>query len=173
MSFNLQPTLANDLVLLRPIKPDDFEALHNASNDPLIWELHQNPDRYKKSVFKTFFKDTIESKGALVIIDKKTNNIIGSSRFKRANSSDDAVEIRWTFLSMDYWGGVYNKSFKTLMIDHAFKDFKYILFHVDQNNFRSQKAVQKLGGTLVAKDGPLKYLSTTVETGLTFVLKKS
>ena len=173
MSLNLQPTLENDLVLLRPVKTDDFDTLYTTANDPLIWELHQNPDRYKKSVFKNFFKDAIESKGAFVIIDKQTNKVIGSSRYKLASSSDDAVEIGWTFLSRDYWGGIYNKSFKELMIDHAFKNFKYILFHVDQNNFRSQKAVQKLGGVLVAKDGPLKHLRTTVETGLTFVLTKS
>lgn len=59
------------------------------------------------------------------------------------------------------------------MIEHAFKNFRYVLFHVDQNNLRSQKAVQKLGGVLVSKDGSLKHLSTTVETGLTFVLTKS
>ncbi len=170
---NLQPTLENNLVLLRPIRIEDFENLYKVAQDPLIWELHQNSDRYQLSVFKQFFKDAIDSIGAFVIIDKTTEKIIGSSRYKLTENSDDAVEIGWTFLSRDFWGGTYNKSFKNLMINHAFKHFDYILFHVDQNNFRSQKAVKKLGGTLIDKNGTLSHLHTPVETGLTFVLYKT
>ena len=120
MSINLQHTLENEMVLLRPLKFDDFNALYAAANDPLIWELHQNPDRHEKAVFREFFKDALDSKGAFAIIDKKTNTIIGSSRFKLHDKSTDAVEIGWTFLSKAYWGGIYNQSFKTLMIDFAF-----------------------------------------------------
>jgi len=169
---NLQPILENDLVLVRPLKLEDFEKLYQVANDPLIWELHQNPDRHELPVFKQFFKDAIASRGAFVIIEKTTNTIIGSSRFKLAANTIDAVEVGWTFLSRDFWGGTYNKSFKTLMINHAFKYFDYVIFHVDQNNFRSQKAVQKLGGKLVAKNGQLSHLHTATETGLTFVLIK-
>ena len=45
MKVNLQPTLTNELVIIRPVAKADFEALYLAANDPLIWELHQNPDR--------------------------------------------------------------------------------------------------------------------------------
>jgi RimJ/RimL family protein N-acetyltransferase len=169
---NLQPTLENDLVVVRPLRISDFEALYQVANDPKIWELHQNPDRWELMVFKDFFKTAIDSKGAFVVIDKATNHIIGSSRFKRHETSNEAVEIGWTFLSRDYWGGIYNKSFKSLMITYAFKHFEYILFNVDQNNFRSQKAVKKLGGEIIDKNGSLAYLHTPKETGLTFILKK-
>jgi|GEM_PF-2442279 len=60
---NLQPTLENDLVLVRPVIIEDFENLYKVAQDPLIWELHQNPDRYQLPVFKQFFKDAINSKG--------------------------------------------------------------------------------------------------------------
>lgn len=36
MKIDLQPTLENDLVLLRPIESEDFEALFNVAKDPLI-----------------------------------------------------------------------------------------------------------------------------------------
>jgi len=170
--INLQPILENDLVIVRPLQIEDFEKLYQVASDPLIWELHQNPDRCELSVFKQFFKDAMYSKGAFVIIDKKTQNIIGSSRFKLDEISGEAVEIGWTFLSRDYWGGTYNKSFKNLMIHHAFQYFDYILFQVDKNNFRSQKAVKNLGGELIDKNGHLKHLHTPKETGLTFVLIK-
>ena len=171
--INLQPKLENDLVLVRPLHIDDFEKLYAVAKDPKIWELHQNPDRYQLPIFKQFFKDAIASKGAFAIIDKATNTIIGSSRYRLAEKSTQAVEIGWTFLSKSYWGGVYNKSFKSLLIHHAFQYFDYILFHVDQNNFRSQKAVKKIGGVLIEKDGQLNHLHTQVPTGLTFVLKKT
>lgn len=58
------------------------------------------------------------------------------------------------------------------MITYAFENFKYVLFHVDKKNYRSQKAVQKIGGTIVDKNGPLGYLSTAVKSGITFVLQK-
>lgn len=170
--INLQPTLENDLVLMRPLKVDDFEKLYQVASDPLIWELHQNKDRWELKVFKEFFKGAMDSKGAFVIIDKATHNIIGSSRYRRPDTSDEAVEIGWTFLGRDYWGGKYNRSFKSLMIEYAFRHFEYVLFHIDQHNFRSQRATIKLGGELVDRKGNLGHLHTPVETGLTFVLKK-
>jgi len=169
---HLQPTLQNDLVLVRPLRPDDFENLYKVASDPLIWELHQNPDRWELSVFQDFFKGAMDSNGAFAIIDKASNRIIGSSRFKQPNNSLEAVEIGWTFLSREYWGGVYNQSFKSLMIAYAFRHFEYVLFHVDENNYRSQKAVKKLGGELLDKEGELGYLYTPTTTGLTFILKK-
>ncbi len=170
---HLQPTLENELVLMRPIQIEDFDQLYHVASDPKIWELHQNSDRYELNVFKQFFKDALASKGAFVIIDKASETIIGSSRYKLHEQSDKAIEIGWTFLSREFWGGIYNKSFKTLMIDHAFTNFDYVLFNVDQHNFRSQKAVLNLGGVLIEKTGPLSYLHTTVETGLTFFISKS
>ncbi len=171
--ISLQPTLENDLVLLRPLRVDDFQNLYNAANDPKIWELHQNPDRWKQDVFRDFFRGAMDSNGAFVIIDKATKAIIGSSRFRRHESDGHAVEIGWTFLSRDFWGGTYNQSFKSLMIDYAFKYFDHVLFNVDQNNFRSQKAVKKLGGELIDKNGKFGHLHTTKSTGLTFIISKN
>ena len=170
---NLQPTLENDLVVVRPLQVSDFEALYQVASDPKIWELHQDPDRWELEVFKDFFRGALDSNGAFVIIDKATQTIIGSSRFKRPDNSDEAVEIGWTFLSRDYWGGIYNRSFKSLIIGYAFEQFEYILFHVDQHNYRSQRAVEKLGGELLDRKGALGHLHTQQNTGLTFILRKS
>lgn len=171
--YILQPTLENELVLLRPLLQEDFESLYEVASDPLIWEQHQNPDRWKKEVFEDFFQGALDSKGALAIFDAKTSQIIGSSRFKPSERSEKAVEIGWTFLSRGYWGGTYNKSFKTLMLNHAFKYFDYVLFHVNENNLRSQKAVRKLGGKLGSElTGDLSYLNCIKRNTMTFILSK-
>lgn len=57
MSFDLQPVLKGELIELRPLQPEDFEALYAVAKDTLIWEQHPNKDRYKEEVFKVFFRD--------------------------------------------------------------------------------------------------------------------
>ena len=101
--MNLQPTLENEVIYLRPLKNDDYESLYTVAKDPLIWEQHPCSDRYKQKVFEEFFKESIESKGALIVIDKSNDSVIGSSRFKPIRNVDSAVEIGWSFLSRNYW----------------------------------------------------------------------
>jgi N-acetyltransferase len=36
LKFELQPVLTGKLIQLRPLKPEDFEALFRAASDPLI-----------------------------------------------------------------------------------------------------------------------------------------
>ena len=43
--FELQPTLEGTLVRLRPLHPDDFDALYGVAKDPSIWEQHPARDR--------------------------------------------------------------------------------------------------------------------------------
>ena len=57
--MNLQPTLENDLILLRPLRENDFEGLYEIAKDPLIWEQHPSRNRYKRVVYSEFFGDSI------------------------------------------------------------------------------------------------------------------
>ncbi len=170
MQPNLQPNLENDLVLIRPLKEQDFETLYNVAKDPLIWEQHPVPDRYKRDKFKPFFKDSLDSKGALVIIDKLHNDVIGSSRYKKLDSIETAVEIGWTFLSRKYWGGKYNSTVKSLMINHAFKYFEEIIFYATKSNNRSRKAIEKIGGKEISDP---KYQSPTMHNDVVYRLRKT
>ena len=145
MNINLQPFLENDIVVLRPLAQLDFNSLYTIASDPLIWEQHQNKDRHIRVNFTKFFNESIAAKGALVIIDAKTEKIIGSSRFKIRDESQSVVEIGWSFLDRKYWGGDYNREFKKLMINYALQYCKYVVFYVNAMNFRSLKAMEKLG----------------------------
>jgi RimJ/RimL family protein N-acetyltransferase len=150
MSFDLQPRLKGELIELRPITPADSQDLFAVASDPLIWEQHPESDRYKKDVFKVFFKEALESGGAFVIIDKKNQQIIGSTRFYGYDPEKSEIEIGWTFLARNYWGGRYNWELKQLTLDHAFKFVESVIFYVGEKNIRSQKATEKIGGI---KDG--------------------
>lgn len=143
--INLQPVLENELILLQPLQQNDFERLFAVASDPLIWEQHPNKDRYKREVFQTYFEGAMESKGALLVIDKLTGEVAGSSRFYDYNKEESSLLIGYTFIARKYWGKAYNPAMKTLMIGHAFQYVDNILFHIGANNTRSQIAIGRIG----------------------------
>src|SRR5438874_12530635 len=114
MPFDLQPTLSGDLLQLRPVRPEDFDELDAVASDPLIWEQHPASDRYKKDVFEGFFREALESCGALIAMDSKDGRVVGSSRFHGYDEAKSEIEIGWTFLARSHWGGVYNREMKQL-----------------------------------------------------------
>jgi RimJ/RimL family protein N-acetyltransferase len=119
------------------------------ASDPLIWEQHPVRNRYKEDVFRIFFTEALESGGALTAIDRKDGQIIGSSRFHGYNGEKSEIEIGWTFLARSHWGGMYNKEMKQLMLQHAFRFVKSVVFLVGPQNLRSQRAIEKIGGVRV------------------------
>ena len=149
--FDLQPHLVGELVKMRPLQPEDWEELFAVAADRLIWELHPACDRYKEEVFREYFREGLESGGALVAVDRGTQKIIGSSRYFRYGSDQSELEIGWTFLARSHWGGVYNGEMKRLMLDYAFKFVDRVIFLVGITNFRSQKAMKKIGGILTER----------------------
>ena len=149
--MDLQPTyLQTDILKLVPLAEGDFETLYAVASDPLLWEQHPNPDRCERPVFQEFFKQAILSKSAFKIIDQKTGETMGSSRYYDFFPEKKSIAIGFTFLGRKYWGGTYNKQLKSLMINYAFDQMDEVIFHVGETNFRSQKAVEKIGDKKIA-----------------------
>lgn len=165
--MNLQPILEDDLIILKPLREEHFEVLYKVAKDPLIWEQHTSNDRYEREGFTDFFTDSIESKGAFIIIDKLDGKAIGSTRFNKIKGVESAIEVGWSFLSRDKWGGKYNKSMKTLMIDYALEFVEDVVLYIAKDNIRSQKAVLKIGGKKVVEPN-LKHLIKKSETNWTY-----
>ena len=149
MSFELQPTLASELLELRPLRAADFDRLFEVASDPLIWEQHPNSDRYKRDVFRKFFDEAMQSGSAFLVLDRRDGRVIGSSRFHCYDLERSEIEIGWSFLARSHWGGVYNGEMKRLMLAHAFKFVDNVIFMVGSTNMRSQKAMEKIGGVRV------------------------
>jgi RimJ/RimL family protein N-acetyltransferase len=146
MPFDLQPDLKGELLELRPLRPEDFQDLFAVASDPLIWEQHPANDRFKVDVFKEFFRQAMESGGALIAIDLRDGRVIGSSRFNGYDETQGEIEIGWTFLARSHWGGVYNREMKRLMLQHAFRFVDRVIFLIGPHNLRSQRAMEKIGG---------------------------
>ena len=148
MPFELQPTLRGELVELRPLRADDFDALFAVASDPLIWEQHPANDRWKEDVFRAFFRDAMASGGAFLVHDVADGRVIGSTRYHGYDEALSVVEIGWTFLARSHWGGRYNGEMKRLMLEHAFRSVERVLFLVGPDNIRSRRAVELLCGVL-------------------------
>ena len=143
-AFDLQPTLRGELVEVRPLRAGDFAALYEAARDPLIWEQHPD-DRHREDVFRTFFAEHLATGGALAVLDAGSGEMIGTSRYHDYDAGRSEVEIGWTFLAREYWGGSYNAELKRLMLEHAFRFVETVIFVVAPGNLRSRRAVEKLG----------------------------
>jgi RimJ/RimL family protein N-acetyltransferase len=146
MSFDSQPVLEGRLLRLRPLRDEDFDALFGVASDPLIWEQHPERERYRETVFRVFFREALESGGALAALDNRDGCVIGSSRFHGYDRESSEIEIGWTFLARSHWGGGYNREMKRLMLEHAFRYVDNVIFLVAPANRRSQRAVEKIGG---------------------------
>ena len=165
--MNLQPTnLVSEFVELVPLKQVDFEELYAVASDPLIWEQHPNPDRYKKEVFEVYFKGAIESGGAFLILDASTNQILGCTRFYDFNDNEKSILIGYTFFARSCWGKGINHTVKHLMLDYAFRFVDKVIFHVGAMNKRSQIAMERLGAI---KTGEVEVAYFGEATKLNFI----
>lgn len=146
--MDLQPTLEGDLATLRPTVPEDWEGLYAAASDPLIWEVHPAHDRWQESEFLKYFSDALASRTSLTVRDRANDEIIGASRYFGYDSKLDEIEIGWTFLQRAYWGGTYNREIKRMMVNHILPYVGAVIFQVGERNWRSQRAMAKIGGVL-------------------------
>lgn len=150
--MDLQPTLTGETILLRPLRESDWDALLAVASDPRIWALHPAHDRYQEPVFRRFFDKALASGGALVIVEREGGALVGSSRFYFEHVDDPGeVELGYTFLARAHWGGATNRELKRLMLAHAFTFARVALFSVGESNWRSRRALEKIGGRLTER----------------------
>ena len=153
--------LESDRYSLTQTQTSDFDALYQVANDPLLWEQHPEQDRWKKHVFAKFFEAAIDNDlGCFTITDKERNCVVGTSRYYGFDKTDKAVRIGFTFISRINWGTTANTEIKKLMLDHAFQLVDKVYFDIGHKNYRSRKATEKLGATLVVDSdhGNVVYL---------------
>lgn len=143
--MNLQPSLQDVLVSLRPLQLTDLDALHEVACDPRIWEQHPTPTRYQRAVFENYFAGAMASGGALLVRRTEDQALIGCTRYYELDLAQGMVKIGYTFFSCASWGKGYNPACKQLMLEHAFAYVDRVLFEVGNCNQRSKIAMTRLG----------------------------
>lgn len=171
MNFSIQPELENNKYQLIPLSQGDFEALYEVASDPKVWEQHPNKDRYKREVFENFFKGAMESQGAFKIVEKSSGDVLGSTRFYDFDESKNSIFIGYTFYGTKCWGKGINPQIKKLMLDYIFQYVDTVHFHIGKENFRSQTALERLGGKKI-KEEEVAYFGEPTRTNFVYEIRK-
>ncbi|MBL7880573.1 MAG: GNAT family N-acetyltransferase [Chryseobacterium gambrini] len=154
-----------------PLLQGEIESLYEVASDPKVWEQHPNKDRYRREVFENFFRGAIESKGAFKIIEKETGAVLGSSRFYDCDEAKNSIFIGYTFYGTKSWGKGINPQIKKLMLDYIFQFVDTVYFHIGKENYRSQIALERLGGKKIAEQ-EVAYFGEPTRTNFVYEIKK-
>lgn len=171
MQFSIQPILENDLVQLIPLKESDFEEVFQVASDPKVWEQHPNKNRFEREVFQNFFQGAMQSGGAFKILDKRTQEIAGSTRFYDYKPEESSIHIGYTFYGTKFWGTGMNHVVKRMMLDYIFQFVDTVLFHVGAENERSKIAMTRLGADLI-DEIEVAYFGEPSRKNVVFQIKK-
>lgn len=141
----LQPHLKGTTLLVSPLQESDREPLYEMAQDPTLWEQHPDRYRYRRDRYEVFFDGAMASGGALIARRHDTGQVVAASRYYEWNSYAQEVAIGYTVIRKSHWGDGTNTELKHLMLNHAFTWANAVWFHVAADNYRSRRAVEKLG----------------------------
>lgn len=169
--FDLSPTLRGASVTLTPTVEADWAEQLAVAADPALWAGHPASDRWREPVFRTYFDDNLSSGGALTIRDSASGTVIGHSRFDLRKVEPGEIEVGGTFLARSHWGGAANREVKTLMIAHALASFDRVVFYIGEDNMRSRRAMEKIGGRLIPGRRETFEMSGVIRNHLVYAIE--
>ena len=144
--------LRGQLVDLLPLDKSDFHELSSLARDKRIWEF-QAPECYDTEVFIKTYTEALLERGKgnhypFIIFHKQEKKLIGSTRLFDIHPQHRKLEIGWTWLHPDYWATAINLECKLLLLTFCFNTLKAIRIQLktSDNNLRSRKAIEKIGG---------------------------
>lgn len=146
-------------VHLVPLRENHREALLKAASDGELWNLWFTsvPSEATVDTYLNFAFEEQKAGRALpfTIIDKKTNTIIGTTRYCNASPDHKRLEIGYTWYAKSFQRTSRNTETKLLLLTHAFEQLKSIAveFRTHHKNKASRNAIARLGAK---QDGILR-----------------
>ena len=144
-------TLEGQRVSLRPLQFSDAATLVNAARDGELWNLTVTIVPSSTTV-DSYLKKALDGRDAgtvlpFVIVLKDTGEVIGSTRFWKADRLNRKLEIGSTWISASWQKTFVNTEIKYLMLRYAFEvlDCVRVQFTTDENNQKSRNAILRLG----------------------------
>lgn len=163
--------LENEVVLLKPLEQEDTQGLLEAGSYSEIWP-HMSTTVEKMVDVNNFVDKALATKREktefpFVIVDKKSGQIIGSTRFMDIDETHKRLEIGTTWITPAFWRTAINTNCKYLLLQYCFEvlNLQRVQIKTDHENLRSQKAIERLGATkegvlrnhMVRKDGTTRH----------------
>lgn len=151
--MNVEPVvLEGKHVRLEPMRFDHLPALSRAGLEPSLWEW-TNAVMKNAGDMENYLRSALadQAKGValpFVTIHRKTDTLVGSTRFGNIDARNKKAEIGWTWISSEWQRTVVNTEAKLLMLTHAFDVWKCIRVELktDANNRKSRAAIARIGG---------------------------
>jgi RimJ/RimL family protein N-acetyltransferase len=148
--------LKGHYVYLELLKADHIPELKELAKNERIWEFTRTllvDDSYDEQ-FNHYIQTALDPRNtggqvSFIIRRSKDDALIGMTRYYGIEPAHKRISIGYTWYIPEVWGGVENKECKLLLLQYAFEvlDFQRVQFDVAHQNIRSQKAVEKIGGT--------------------------
>ena len=151
-------TLEGNYVLLRPPLTTDVFGLSLAAKDGEIWN---NPYAFfPHENYISAFSCCELFKGSnsflpFIIVDKRSDTIVGSTRYFNIDYYNYRMEIGHTWIAKSFRRTAINTEMKILMLQYAFEKLNCIAIEIrtDVLNNISRKAIERLGAK---EDGILR-----------------
>lgn len=151
-------TLTGKSIRLEPLTTAHTPDLDFACKDPpdgrrTIWRYLLDSRVYREGGMERIVRELLERQARgtdlpFAIIDLKTNNAVGTTRFMEIQPQDRVVEIG-TWIGINFQREGINLESKYLMLKHAFDTLKAmrVQFKVDHRNYASLDALDRLKAT--------------------------
>ena len=164
-------SLENDVLLLRPVELSDIQTIAEAAKDERIWE-HMSVNLVTKEAVEKYVENAIAERKSqisymFVIIDKKTNKVIGCTSFLDISMAHKRLEIGATWLNPTVWRTQINTNCKYLLLQYCFEHLKLnrVQIKTGHENKRSQKAIERIGAVkegvlrnhMIRKEGTIRH----------------
>ncbi|MDG5786258.1 GNAT family protein [Evansella sp. AB-P1] len=156
--------LENHIVKLVPFEEKYKEQLKKIIYDKEVYYTIEckSDGELEKYVTQTANQRNEGNSYPFIIIDKRTNEVAGSTRYGNIQFNNKRLEIGWTWYGKPFRGTGLNKACKFELLKFAFEELEIrrVQFSADVRNTRSQKAIKKLGAT---KEGVFRanYIDTS------------
>ncbi|MBV6681329.1 GNAT family N-acetyltransferase [Bacillus thuringiensis] len=152
--------IVNDRAMLRLMHVNDVASLFTiVEGNKEIWmylistmDSYQDMEQYVQVAIKGFEEGTDLP---FVVIDQKTNEIVGSTRLYSISNDNKTVELGQTWYHPSVHRTSINTECKYMLLQYAFEELQMLRVQIktDLRNKKAQRAIERLGAV---KEGVLR-----------------
>lgn len=152
-------TLEGQTVILQPLALSHAAELTRAAQDGALYNLWYtsvpSPEQTQSYIEAALNQHQMGLGLPFVVVDKHTEQIIGSTRFCNCDLLNKRVEIGYTWYAASYQRTAINTEAKLMLLQHAFEHWQTIAveFRTHWHNLPSRTAIARLGAK---QDGVLR-----------------
>jgi N-acetyltransferase len=149
---DLRGRFAGRRVIVEPLAAEHEEGLVRAAVDAEMFQwmpvdMASSRDALREWVATTLAAAQAGSEVPYTILDARSGDVLGSTRFLDLRLEHLRAEIGWTWVTRSAWGSGVNVECKLLLLQHAFEQagLRRVEFKTDARNARSRGALEALG----------------------------